>query len=266
MPTRADLRKAVYNEFKEIFDSTNELLRLSQGMMAQMNQKGALQAGSQNHEKASAILFSEAYGRFLAVKLLCEDCMGDSSLIVLRSQLNLFIMFHWILKKHKEARAKRYIGWYWKTKKEKIRGTPSNYDASRKKNVRSNYNAVKHLYTYRVKDKATGKWKRKQAKFWYAPWTIETMANDVGLKRQYDDGYRALSWVEHIDPTRVLPKARSGRIKYDPCFDKRVINESLVMNFSYFRNICATINKLFSLGMDKILRDLAEQKKCFRRT
>lgn len=266
MPTRADLRRTVYNEFKEIFDSTNELLRLAHEVMTQMDQKGALKAESQNHEKVSAILFGEAYGRFLAVKLLCEDCMGDSSLIVLRSQLNLFIMFHWILKKHKEARAKRYVGWYWKTKREKIKETPSNYDANQKKDVQGIYNAIKHLYTYRVKDKATGKWKKKQAKFWYAPWTIETMANDVGLKRHYEDGYRALSWIEHIDPTRVLPKARSGRITYDPCFDKRVLNESLVMNFSYFRNICVTINKIFSLGKDAVLRSLADQEKRFRRT
>ena len=42
--------------------------------------------------------------------------------------------------------------------------------------------AFVHLYTYRVKDRASGRLKKVQAKFWYAPWTIERMAKDVGLE------------------------------------------------------------------------------------
>lgn len=266
MRTRAELRKTIYNEFKDILDSTNELLRIAEEMMDEMNQKGVLKTKSQNHEKASGILFREAYSRFPAVKLLCEDGMGDTSLIVLRSQLNLFIMFHWILKKQKEARAKRYIGWYWKTWKEKITQNPSAYDVQRKRSVRDNYNAVRHLYAYRVKDKLTGKYKRKQAKVWYLPETIETMAQDIGLKRHYEDGYRVLSWVEHIDPTHVLLKAKNGKLRGDPGFDKPILNESLVMNFSYFRSICTKVNKVFFLGKDKILRELANQERSFKRS
>lgn len=190
MKTRADLRKKIYDDFKEIFNSTNELVRVAQGMMAEMNQRGLLRPDSKNHEKASAVLFSEAYSRFLAVKLLCEDGMGNMSCIVLRSLLNLFIMFHWIFKKRKEARAKRYIGWYWKMWKDKIALAPSNYDPNWKRTVRKNYNAIRHLY--RVKNKATGKW-RKRAKSWYEPWTIESMAKDASLERQYKDGYSPLA-------------------------------------------------------------------------
>ena len=111
MRTRTELRKQIYEKFKDIFESTNELLRIAQIMMVEMNKKGGMKHERQNHEKAVAILFGQAYSRFLAVKLLCEDGMGDASLIVLRSLLNLFIMFYWILRKQKEARAKRYIGW-----------------------------------------------------------------------------------------------------------------------------------------------------------
>lgn len=265
MKTRGDLRKKIYEEFKEIFDATNELLRTSQDLMAEMNQKGALRLKSQNHEKAAAILFSEAYGRFLGVKLLCEDGMGDTSLIVLRSLLNLFIMFNWILRKQKEARAKRYIGWYWKTRRDKIELAPLDYDVNLKRKVRQNYKRLRHLYSYKRKDKTTGKLKRVQAKVWYEPRTIERLANEAGLKTHYEDGYRILSWVEHVDPTHVLLKARSGRIIYDPCFDIPILNESLVMNFFYFRNICATIDDMFSLGKGKLLKDLADRQKSFRR-
>jgi len=265
MSTRADLRSKIYDEFEEIFDSTNELVRVAQGMMTEMNQKGILKAGIQSHEKASAILFREAYSRFLAVKLLCEDGMGDTSLIVLRSQLNLYIMFHWILKKQKEARAKRYIGWYWKTWKGKIDQAPSDYDAAWKREVRKKHNAIRHLYTYKVRDKATGKLKRKWAKYWHEPLTIERMAQDAGLERHYEDGYRPLSRVEHVDPTHVLPKRQTGNIWGDPGFDRPVLNESLVMNFSYFRSICTKVNKMFSLGKDEVLIGLARREKGFKR-
>ncbi len=265
MRTRADLREEIYDEFKEIFDSTNEPLRTAQSLMAEMNQKGGLKEESLNHEKAAAILFGQAYSRFLAVKLLCEDAMGDASLIVLRSLLNLFIMFHWILEKQKEARAKRYIGWYWRELMSRIRLAPASYDALRKKEVRKNYRTLRHLYTYTVKDRASGKRKRMQAKFWYAPWTIERMAKDVGLDNHYEDGYRILSWVEHIDPTHALLKIKSGKIMFDPAFDKKILNESLVMSFSYFREICATIDELFSLGKGEVLRDLGERQKSFKR-
>jgi hypothetical protein len=265
MKTRAGLRKEIYDEFKGILDSTNELVRVAQGMMAEMNQRGVLRPDSTSHEKASAVLFSEAYSRFLAVKLLCEDAMGNMSCIVLRSLLNLFIMFHWISKKRKEARAKRYVGWYWKMWKDKIALAPSSYDPGRRREVEKNYNAIRHLYFYRVKDKATGKFKRKLAKSWYEPWTIERMAKDVGLEGHYEDGYRILSRIEHVDPTHVLLKSQTGKITLDPCFDRAVLNESLVMNFSYFRSICATIDKAFSLGKEEVLRNLAQRQKSFKR-
>lgn len=265
MRTRTELRKQIYEEFKEIFESTNELLRIAQIIMVEMHKKGGLKVESQNHEKAVAILFGQAYSRFLAVKLLCEDGMGDASLIVLRSLLNLFIMFYWILKKQKEARAKRYIGWYWRELKSRIRLAPASYDVIRKREVQKNYRSLRHLYTYTVKDRASGKRKKVQAKFWYAPWTIERMAKDVGLESHYENGYRILSWVEHIDPTHVLLKVKAGKIIVDPQFDKKILNESLVMNFSYFREVCVTMNEQFSLGKAEELRNLGKRQKSFKR-
>ena len=265
MRTRTELRKQIYEEFKEIFDLTNELLRIAQTIMVEMNKKGGLKEDSQNHEKAVAILFGQAYSRFLAVKLLCEDGMGDASLIVLRSLLNLFIMFYWILKKQREARAKRYIGWYWKELKSRIRLAPGSYDIIRKREAQRNYRSLRHLYTYTVKDRAAGIRKRVQAKFWYAPWTIERMAKDVGLENHYENGYRILSWVEHVDPTHALLKVKTGKIVLDPGFDKKILSESLIMNFSYFREICATINKTFSLGQSDVLRHLAGRQRSFKR-
>ncbi len=265
MVSRADLRKQIYEEFKEILDATNKLVRVAQSLMVAVNQKGGLKEQSYNHEKAAAILFSQAYGRFLAVKVLCEDGMGDAALIVLRSLLNLFFIFHWILAKHKESRGKRYMGWYWRTWKKRIQLEPANYDAARKREVRRNYRMLRHLYTYRVKDRASGKFKRVEAKFWYSPWTIERMAKEIGLEQHYEDGYRILSWAEHIDPNHAFFKIKAGQISSDPLFDKRILNECLVMNFSYFREICATIDKLFSLGKTQTFTDLADQQKSFKR-
>ena len=77
------------------------------------------------------------------------------------------------------------------------------------------------------------------------------MAESVGLKGQYEDGYRILSLVEHVDPAHALLKAKTGKIKYDPAFDKSILNESLIMNFSYFRKLCEDIDNIFLWGKKK---------------
>lgn len=148
--------------------------------------------------------------------------------------------------------------------KRRIRLAPASYDVIRKKEVHRNYRSIRHLYTYRVKDRASGRLKKVQAKFWYAPWTIERMAKDVGLENHYENGYRILSWVEHIDPTHALIKFKGGKIIVDPEFDKKILNESLVMSFSYFREICVTMNEQFSLGKAEELRDLGKRQRSFK--
>ena len=58
---------------------------------------------------------------------------------------------------------------------------------------------------------------------------------------------------------------KGGKIIVDPEFDKKILNESLVMSFSYFREICVTMNEQFSLGKAEELRNLGKRQKSFKR-
>jgi hypothetical protein len=69
----------------------------------------------------------------------------------------------------------------------------------------------------------------------------------------------------YVDPTHALLKVKTGKIVLDPGFDKKILSESLIMNFSYFREICATINEMFSLGQSDVLRHLARAAKEFQK-
>lgn len=267
MPTRGQLRRRVYEEFKTILDPTNELVGVAQDMMESMNKKGAVSLDSTPIEKTTAVLFTEAYSRFLAVKLLCEDGMGTMSLIVLRSLLNLFFMFYWILTDSIGSRIRRYIGWGWKRLKENIDESPSDYSTELKRQARDEYEFAKkkNLYTFRIRDKRTGRYRRKRAKYWHEPKTIIQMAGEIGLVDHYDDAYRPLSWVEHIDPYYVMSRAIGGKIKLDPGFDDTVLYKALAGNFTYFRQICEKVNDVFSLGKGKVLKDFAKQQKNFKK-
>ena len=254
--TRIGLRNTIYNEFNELLASYDDLYFLAEKIMDEMESKNSLRTTSPIYEKVCAILFSEAYSRFPAIKTLCEDGLSHSALIVLRSLLNLFFIFHWISHKHTNARAKRYLGWYWKTMMYNIKNDPSNYDKEFKKEVRNNYRSIKHLYIYKRKSKC--QLKRKKARFWYDPLTIDKMAKDVGLEEHYKQGYKPLSWVEHLDPTVTLLRAKTGKITFDPGFDKIFMHQALLMSLSYFRNICESITTIFNLEIKKEIEKLAE--------
>jgi len=164
MKSRQELRDAIYSEFKNTLDSTNELVRIAGEMMTEISKQGGVNVNSTNYKKAAAVLFSEAFSRFLAVKLLCEDAMSDMSLIMLRSQLNLFFIFYWILSKRRESRAKRYLGWHWKTLRERINQNPSVFPSDIRIEARLQYRSVRHLLTYKVWKKSKGAFKWKIAK------------------------------------------------------------------------------------------------------
>jgi hypothetical protein len=95
---------------------------------------------------------------------------------------------------------------------------------------------------------------KKTLKYDYKPETqVYDMAENTGLKEHYEQGYRALSWIDHLDPTTTLPRVKTGILKfdpdYDPDIDKKYFTEALNLNLSYFRNICQSIAEIFNLTM-----------------
>jgi hypothetical protein len=142
-----------------------------------------------------------------------------------------------------------------------IKKEPSSYSKDFRKEVLENYKSICHLYQFQVKNNKTGKISIKKSRHWHEPKTIEHMANEIGLKKHYDSGYRPLSWIEHANPTDTLLKAKTGIIKFEPTFDKMILTEALLLNFSYFRYICESVNGLFHLDQGGTLKQFAKELK-----
>lgn len=246
-----EIKHKIDIEFKEMFSSSSALLEISDEIMRKMNEKSLLNTTSPPFKKCSAILFGEAYSRFLSIKILCENGMSRCALVILRSLMNLFFIFHWILcddPEERNERSKRYLGWSWRMWQNMINEAPDNYDAQFKEEVKNNLSEVENFYKFKRKEKII------DAKHWHEPISIFKMADDAGLKEHYEQGYKALSWIEHLDPTATLPRAKTGVMKFDPDYDpdsdKKYFSQALILNISYFQNICQHMSKVFNLNME----------------
>jgi hypothetical protein len=147
-----EIKQKISIEFKEMFSTSRKLLDISHEIMRKMNEKSLLNTASPPFEKCSAILFGEAYSRFLSIKILCENGMSRCALVVLRSLMNLFFIFHWIcddLEKRNE-RSKRYLGWSWRIWQNMIDESPDNYDAKFKEEVKNNLSEVEKFYKFYI--------------------------------------------------------------------------------------------------------------------
>ena len=218
--------------------------------MRKMNEKSLLNTTSPPFKKCSAILFGEAYSRFLSIKILCENGMSRCALVILRSLMNLFFIFHWILcddPEERNERSKRYLGWSWRIWQSMINEAPDNYDAQFKEEVKNNLNEVETFYKF--KRKVKGIVKIIDAKHWHEPISIFKMADDAGLKEHYEQGYKALSWIEHLDPTATLPRAKTGVLKFDPDYDpesdKNYFSQALIIKSLLFSKYLSTYVKDF---------------------
>lgn len=251
------LKQKIYSSSTAFFEANDELLNISKNLMSKMT----ISKKTSIEEKVSFFLLPEAYDRFFSVKLLCEEGMWRTSLIILRSLLDLLVKYRWIMKDDNKTKAKRYIGWHWKLEKDALEKEPSNFISSAKVEIEEQFNAVRELFNYIDK-----KGKLKQANKWHAPFIIEQMAKDGGLDKQYEDDYRFLSNFEHSDPLVVLHKLQNDKILYGPELNTEMTNEILIMNFTYFLNICEHINKTHELGYNADLQKMIERQNNFNRS
>ncbi|MDP3181905.1 MAG: DUF5677 domain-containing protein [Desulfobaccales bacterium] len=260
-----EIKRKINIDFNEMLSSSNTLLEMADGIMREMNEDSLLQTTSPSFKKCAAILFGEAYGRFLSIRMLCENGMSRCALVILRSLMNLFFIFHWICDDpvKRNERSERYLGWSWKLWQDLINEAPDNYDTEFIAEVKNNLSKVEELYKFKRKNKLV------KAKHWHEPITIYQMARDAGLSEHYEQGYKALSWIDHLDPIATLPRAKTGILKFDPDYDpdsdKKYFFQGLLLNLSYFRNICQSMTEIFNLSTQDDFDKFSEVIKNFER-
>src|SRR6266403_2220321 len=119
---RTELAAWIVNEgYKEHFAVANGLLNYSEGLMG--NRVGTDKDSRYAH--AMALLGGKAYKSYLSSVLLASQGLVEDMGIIARSLVNLCIVARWISNTDREARARRYIGWFWVEMFEMTRSVPA---------------------------------------------------------------------------------------------------------------------------------------------
>jgi hypothetical protein len=250
-PDENGFRQNIYDGHKEHFDHLYRLHQLAQDSLR------TYRGFTSNHYQAALVLiFPKAYKSFDSVRRLCEVASCEDAAIVLRSLLNLLAVTRWITL-DPLPRAMRYFAWYWVDMQHQYELHKDFFPPAWVKDVQQHYDSIKHLFEY--KDK---KGRTRMAKQWYEPQanTILDLFKQVDLEKQYVEGYRPLSGIEHSDATAyfamiaMAEKQENGR-KLEIQSDL-FVPHYLRNAFQYFGDIFKVCNKGIPLTDNEKLEEI----------
>jgi len=151
--------------------------------------KGGHAPSDSAYAKAVALIFGKAYKSHVSALCLAGRGLTEDLGVVVRSLLNLYIIARWIATADREARAVRYIEWFW-VEMWKLMDLAQPPQSTRT-DIEKEYTRAKPLFEYVDK-----KGKRRMPDTWHAS-NIKQMATEVGLLQHYQIVYAPLSAYEH---------------------------------------------------------------------
>jgi hypothetical protein len=242
-------KQNIYLKHREHFDHFYALLTLAEESMR--TYRGFT---GDHYQAALVLIFPRAFKSFDSVRRLCEVASCEDAAVVLRSLLNLMVVTRWI-SLNPQARASKYFAWYW---------IQMHRDAERAKNmippawiadIEKHYKAIKAQFEY--KDK---KGNVKMPKHWYEPeaHSIMDLFKEVGLEKQYEEGYKPLSGIEHSDAMAYFAmvggaEKKGGERKLEVQSDL-FVPPYLRNGFQYFGDIFRICNKTNALADSQKLK------------
>ena len=253
-----EFKKHIYKKYSSHFDPFLRLHQLAESSLSNYN------GFTKNHYDAALVLiFPRAYKSFDAIRRLCEVALCEDAAVILRCLLNLLVVTRWISLRS-DARAEKYIRWYWVAMYREAEESKGIVPAAHLAEIQTNYNAVKSLFEYH-----DTKGDIRMPKFWYAPEanTIFDMFKEVGLEKQYNEGYRPLSGVEHSDAMAFY--AMVGEAERSVNRRKLAIQSDLFIPaclrnaFQYFGDIFTICNATIALADGNQLAEVIAQGKTF---
>ncbi len=141
------------------------------------------------YAKAIALIFGRAYKSYFSAVRLGVAALTEDMGVIVRSLLNLYIIGLWISKSHREARARRYLAWYWIEMHRLLSLIPAPPDAGDE--IEREYRKYKGLFEYR-----DSRGKLRMLDQWHDS-NVKQMATAVGLTQHYNAVYKPLSATEH---------------------------------------------------------------------
>jgi hypothetical protein len=259
-----EFKKYIYEKYRSHFTPFLELHHLAESALSNYN------GFTKNHYDAALVLiFPRAYKSFDAIRRLCEVALCEDAAVILRCLLNLLVVTRWI-SLQPDRRAEKYIRWYWVSiyrEAEQFKGSEEFKGILQEAHlteIQAKYDAVKPLFEYTDKNGDT-----KMPKFWYAPEAnaIFDMFKEVGLEKQYNEGYRSLSGVEHSDAMAyyaMVGDAERSENRRKLAIQSDLFIPSYLRNaFQYFGDIFTICNATIALTDGNKLKEIVAQGKAF---
>jgi hypothetical protein len=241
-------REMTVAKHREHFDNFYRLHQLAQDSLGKY--KGFT---GKHYQAALHLIFPRAYKSFDSIRRLCEVASCEDAAVILRCLLNLMVVTRWISLKP-QVRARKYLAWYWVEMNREAKQSQGVIPPAWVADVQKHYQGVKPLFER--KDK---KGRTKTAKQWYEPeaHSILDLFKEVGLEKQYEEGYRPLSGVEHSDALAYFAMVAQSERKQNE--RKLEIQSDLFVphylrnGFQYFGDIFRTCNKTIAFADQKQL-------------
>ena len=208
------------------------------------------------YQAALVLIYPRAYKSFDSVRRLCEVASCEDAAVILRCLLNLMVVTRWI-SLEPQKRARRYLAWYWVAMHRQAEQFREAIRPAWVADIQNHFNAVRSQFEYK-----DGKGQTKFAKHWYEPeaHSIRDLFKEVGLEKDYEEGYRPLSANEHSDVMAFFAMVaeaenKTGERKLEVQSDL-FLPHYLRNAFQYFADIFRICNKAIALADNKKLEDI----------
>ena len=181
----------------------------------------------------------------------------------MRSLLNLLAVTHWI-SLDPELRSDKYLGWYWVQMHLDAEQWGASLPPSWVQSIERHYETVRQRFEYK-----DSKGRIRMPDCWYQPEanTIRDIFVQTDLEKQYEEGYRPLSGIEHSDSSAffamVALMERAGDEKRIEIHSDLFVPHYLRNAFQYFADIFRICNQAIPLAPADKLEAIASEALAF---
>lgn len=253
--TEAEMRESMRNKYPDHFRHAWTLFEFAQEVLG--NFKGT---NTSPYGLSVWLIGGRAFKSYHAILNLCEIAHTEDAGVVLRSLFNLLVIERWISAQDAEARARRYLAWFWIVMHQDLERHSARISPDLAREVLKQYEAHKPLFEY-----TDTQGNRKLAKKWHEPeaQTIEQMAEQVDLKSHYDGLYRPLSSIEHSDALAYFAMVSQAETKDGGpslAMHSDLFVPAYVRNgFQYFAEIFHLWNKTLKGAEEATLKSIIDE-------
>lgn len=254
-------REILYQKYREHFDHFYRLFSFAQE--AVHNYRSFT---TSNYDSSLNLIFGRAYKSIDSIRRLCEVASCEDAAIILRSLLNLLAVTRWI-SLDPVPRSNKYLAWYWVGMHADAREFGPIVPPSSIPLIEGRYQAIKSLFEYK-----DAKGQTRMPHKWYQPEanSIRDLFVQVGLEKQYDEGYKPLSGIEHSDSSAffamVASMDKTGDERRIEIHSDLLLPHYLRNGFQYFADIFRICNQTIPLANAEQLEQIASAGLGFYKT